>query len=140
MRDVTTSEQARIRNALVERRMQDWKQATAGTLADFHCEYCKLDFLDPKRPDNFLTWVGWDHLIPVAKDGSDDVDNLVCSCCVCNFVKGQWDPRTDERFKGRLNAPPREELILAAYDHIKEKKKRKDQEEVQVWRDIVGRK
>jgi hypothetical protein len=130
MRDVTTAEERRIRDALVEGRKQDRKQATAGTLANFRCEYCKLDFLDPKHPENFYQWVGWDHLIPLVKGGPDDVDNLVCSCWVCNKIKLRYDPS-----EGRSN-PSRAEMIEAASVYIKEERTKK-YKEVQEWRDIV---
>ncbi len=51
MRDVLTPEQARIHDALVRSKKQTWEQATVGTLVDFRCEYCKIDFLDPTHPD-----------------------------------------------------------------------------------------
>ena len=136
MRDIRTPEEARIRDALVRSKIQTWDQATAGTLANFRCEYCGIDFLDATNPDNFYQWVGWDHLIPRSRGGPDDIDNLVCSCWVCNRIKQHWNPGDDERFKGR-SKPPRDQLIEAAIDYIKKRKATKDRD-VQVWRDIVG--
>jgi hypothetical protein len=58
MRDVTDPKQRSICKALVETKLQNESQAIVGTLADFRCEYCGLDFLDPKQPDNFHRWRG----------------------------------------------------------------------------------
>jgi hypothetical protein len=55
MRDVTTPEQRRIRDALVATGKQTPDQATAGVLADFCCEYCGVNFLDPKHPEDGIT-------------------------------------------------------------------------------------
>jgi 5-methylcytosine-specific restriction endonuclease McrA len=132
---VVTSEQARIRDELIHRRMQTPEQATAAVLANFRCEYCDLDFLDAQHPDNYHQWVGWDHLIPRWDGGGDAGDNLVCSCRVCNWIKHRWNPRT--AFKGRSNPPSRDEMIKAARDYINNKKAKYDREVSQAWRDIV---
>jgi 5-methylcytosine-specific restriction endonuclease McrA len=39
-----------------------------------------------------------DHRLPVARDGTDDPDNLACCCAACNRAK--WT-RTDEEFVAR---------------------------------------
>lgn len=44
------------------------------------CVYCGAE-------DN----LSLDHLIPRIKGGTDDVDNLVCSCRSCNSSKGKKD-------------------------------------------------
>lgn len=33
-----------------------------------------------------------DHVIPVSRCGSDDMDNLVCACLACNISKGRRAP------------------------------------------------
>jgi len=45
----------------------------------FTCRYCG------KRPPDVL--LGVDHVIPIAKGGGDEDDNLVTSCVVCNRGK-----------------------------------------------------
>ena len=136
MRDLTTPEQIRIRDELVKF-SQTPKQATAGILANFRCEYCQLVFLDPQHPDNVFQWVGWDHLVPRCAGGSDEIDNLVCCCRVCNWVKRRFDPR--KKFATRPNPPSRDELIDEAREHIKEKKLRYERDVTSRWRQIVGR-
>ncbi len=136
MREVTDPDKRRIRDTLVERGLQTLDQATAATLADFHCEYCDLDFLDANQPDNYHRWVGWDHLIPSSKGGANNVDNLVCSCAICNLVKGAWNPRHDQRFHNRSDEPTRDELVRAARDHIDKKKRCKDRWVQENWRAI----
>lgn len=138
MRGTLTPDQARIRDDLIRHCDQTWDQATAGILAGFRCEYCGIDFLDPTHPDNIHQWIGWDHLVPRSKPGGgDDINNRVCSCWVCNRIKRAWDPRNDERLKGRSN-PSRDELIEAAREHIKKAKERYEREKTQRWRAIVG--
>lgn len=52
-----------------------------------HCAYCgnriSLDF-------------HIDHIIPASRGGSDDIENLVPSCQLCNLTKND---RTDEEFR-----------------------------------------
>ena len=78
------------------------------------------------------------HLVPRSKDGGDDIDNRVCSCWVCNRIKRAWDPRNDERLKGRAN-PSRDELIEAAHEHIKKAKERYERERLNVGEPSSGR-
>jgi 5-methylcytosine-specific restriction endonuclease McrA len=135
MRDVRTAEEARIRDELVAKGLQFRDQATIGTLADFRCEYCGLDFLDPERPENYRHWQ-WDHIVPKAKGGTTDIENIACACLMCNLLKGQWDPR--HKFKDRPNPPSRDELIEAAKGRISEQKASLGRQ-VQVWREVVRR-
>ena len=50
----------------------------------FTCQYCGF------VGDTFETWAFLiiDHFKPKSKGGSDDPDNLVTSCSLCNFMKG----------------------------------------------------
>jgi HNH endonuclease len=148
MRDVTTPEQARIRDHLVRECAQRPEHATAAILANFCCEYCKMDFLDPDQPDNHLHWIGWDHLIPRSKGGPDTVDNLACCCFICNRVKRAYDPRAaftpTDYFAaiGSGHTPPspsRERLVEVARNYIVKKKAEGDRTTSQLWREIVGR-
>jgi 5-methylcytosine-specific restriction endonuclease McrA len=49
--------------------------------AKYCCEYCIAQVLF--SADTFST----EHIIPVVKDGTDDVDNLAFSCQYCNNLK-----------------------------------------------------
>ena len=49
--------------------------------AKFCCEYCLA--LGAYSPDPFCI----EHIIPVSKDGSDDLENLAFSCNGCNNYK-----------------------------------------------------
>ena len=45
------------------------------------CEYCK-------SPDSFSTELfSCEHILPKAKNGSDDIDNLAFACIGCNIFK-----------------------------------------------------
>lgn len=47
---------------------------------EFKCQYCGA------TPPNAVLHV--DHIQPVANDGTNDTDNLITSCSVCNLGKG----------------------------------------------------
>lgn len=49
----------------------------------FVCQYCG------QTPPTVILQV--DHIIPVSKDGTNDLDNLVTSCFQCNSGKGAGD-------------------------------------------------
>ena len=50
------------------------------------CSYCSTEF----TYDNYLTstYATIDHIIPVSKNGTNDVDNLCLCCRRCNCSKG----------------------------------------------------
>lgn len=50
---------------------------------NFTCQYC--DFVG----DTFEKWIFLqvDHFIPKSKKGTDDMENLVTSCMLCNAMK-----------------------------------------------------
>lgn len=47
----------------------------------WHCHYCD-EKLYPSDPPTV------DHKVPLCRDGSDEVENLVCCCRWCNTAKG----------------------------------------------------
>jgi HNH endonuclease len=49
--------------------------------ADYICEYCLS--LVSYSPQPFEA----EHIVPLSKDGSDDVENLACACGGCNGIK-----------------------------------------------------
>lgn len=59
---------------------------------NYICEFCKCE--------NILIMTV-DHLVPLDRGGTDDIDNLVCACFVCNQLKGNMLPA---EFKGYLKA------------------------------------
>jgi 5-methylcytosine-specific restriction endonuclease McrA len=51
---------------------------------DFKCYYCKERMA---KEDSPLKWTR-DHIIPLSRGGSDDINNIVPSCKSCNSSKG----------------------------------------------------
>ncbi len=49
--------------------------------AGFMCEYCLALLAYSPQP------FSGEHIVPVSKEGSDDLDNLACSCGGCNGIK-----------------------------------------------------
>lgn len=49
--------------------------------AGFICEYCLALLAYSPQPFDA------EHIIPVSKDGSDEIDNLACACGGCNGSK-----------------------------------------------------
>ena len=49
--------------------------------AQFICEYCLIPA--SHTPQSF----NGEHIIPVSKNGTDDLDNLACACGGCNSSK-----------------------------------------------------
>lgn len=54
--------------------------------AGHRCTYCgrHVSQLDPELSE----YIHVDHIVPVARGGTDDLENLVCSCSTCNLGKG----------------------------------------------------
>lgn len=55
----------------------------------FRCVYCGFDGND---------FIGWtflqvDHFMPRSRGGSDAIENLMTSCCICNLMKNDrvWE-------------------------------------------------
>ena len=90
---------------------------------DYHtCQYCGR-----KAPHVELQV---DHLIPVAKDGTDDFDNLVTSCQDCN--SGKSTKLIESFTKGYSREEWREELRNQRMQLLEEKRE-KLEEVVQYW-------
>lgn len=94
----------------VQSRMPSKAQMTQLHARDgYHCRYCKIPVIRPEirkkvcqlYPDvvtwgstnasqhaGFQTlWAQYDHVLPHAYGGTNDLDNLVVSCAACNFGK-----------------------------------------------------
>ena len=81
-----------------------------GTGQDFRCYYCKRDLL--ASIEDFDVW-HFDHVIPVSKMGTDDIANKVVACKLCNFVKRNFDPRSEAGEGATL-----EELRVIATEYV----------------------
>lgn len=59
---------------------------------DFRCFWCNTTCRPPGmgKPTDATATV--DHLIPVAKGGSNEFSNLVTACRRCNELRGHLDP------------------------------------------------
>lgn len=108
----------------VQSRMPNKSQIAQLHLRDgYHCRYCGIPVIRPeirKRASQLYVeevpwgstnasqhagfqtlWAQYDHVVPHAYGGTDDLDNLVVSCAACNFGKmsyrleelGMSDPR-----------------------------------------------
>jgi HNH endonuclease len=65
--------------------------------AGFICEYCVALLAYSPQPFDA------EHVIPVSKDGSDDVENLACACGGCNGSKYNKTHAADP-FDGKIVA------------------------------------
>lgn len=94
-----------------------WSRETVrlGIRASFRCEYCDRYLLG--SIEDYHTWQV-EHIIPVSKGGSEDLDNKAIACEACNLMK-------------RVNLPEgdtRAERLRSARHLIYEKRKRKQEE------------
>jgi 5-methylcytosine-specific restriction endonuclease McrA len=77
---------------------------------DYSCIYCGREMLQ-----DFDDWMSLevDHLVPIARGGSDSLDNRVTSCNVCNRLKGSYVPEGHE-------AMTREEALSVVRSRVME--------------------
>lgn len=91
---------------------------------DFTCQYCGR-----KTPAVILEC---DHVIPVSKDGSDEIENLVTSCFDCNRGKGAVPigqlPETVD-VHDRAVALAERERQLSEYNEIRRKRAEREDSE-----------
>lgn len=59
--------------------------AAVAERAQYRCEYCHA----PEEVFNFPFEV--EHILPIARGGSDDLDNLALSCRACNAYKSTFE-------------------------------------------------
>lgn len=81
------------------------------------CAYCGC-FIDNHKSMNV------DHVLPISKNGSHDIENLLPSCSSCNFIKGGRDlsflriaiPLRSSKLKGVISASQAEKLLELGID------------------------
>ena len=102
--------QDQIRQELRDRYSWSDEAIDIGIRGRFCCEYCGRDLL--ASVDDYDSWQR-DHVIPVSKNGEDEMDNLAVSCKTCNFIKRDWLPSA-ELIVGKT----RDQLVALARNHI----------------------
>jgi 5-methylcytosine-specific restriction endonuclease McrA len=84
---------ARLRNAEGSHTLAEIKDLLEKQ--KFHCAACRVDI---SRSDSRHL----DHIMPVAKGGSNSIENLQWLCPACNRRKGARDPAEWAKLNGRL--------------------------------------
>lgn len=64
-------------------RIQDKKRFEVFKRDNFTCQYCG------GRPPGVILTI--DHILPLASGGTDDIENLITACELCNSGKGDVD-------------------------------------------------
>jgi len=80
----------------------------------YRCVYCRRDMA--LNLDNWLS-IEVDHIVPISKGGSDDLNNRVTTCNVCNRLKGNYVPDGFQNMK-------RSELIKQIRTHVLSKREK----------------
>jgi len=92
----------------------------------FQCQYCG------KKPPEIVLEV--DHINPLSKNGTDDIDNLITACFACNRGKGSESLQTiPTTVTDKLQIAQEREEQLKAYNRFlmqKENRIKKDIEEL----------
>lgn len=82
-------------------RVRNWDKLRAAVLErdDYTCRYCGQRHFPPRRPRGWMergetALLHVDHVVPISKGGTDDLDNLVTACVSCNLSKYDhvWEP------------------------------------------------
>jgi hypothetical protein len=93
---------------------------------NFTCRYCGR-----KTPEVILEL---DHVIPLSKGGTDDLDNLTTSCFECNRGKGKSLLDTvliDKDIHNETILLAEKELQLAEYNFLKNKIRTRENKEIE---------
>jgi hypothetical protein len=102
---------------------------------NFTCGYCGR-----KTPEVILEL---DHVIPLSKGGTDDLDNLITSCFECNRGKGKALLDTvlkDKDIHSETVLLAEKELQLAEYNYLKNKIRTRENKEIKELHDyFIGR-
>jgi hypothetical protein len=94
---------------------------------NFTCQYCGR-----KTPEVILEI---EHIIPVSKGGSDEIDNLTTSCFECNRGKGASLLDTilkDRDIHDETILLAEREFQLAEYNHLKNKIRDRENKEIEL--------
>ena len=80
----------------------------------YKCVYCDRDL-----KSQFYDWmtIEIDHIIPISKGGSDDLENRATACSVCNSFKHSYIPENFESMS-------RKKLIEQIRENIKSKREK----------------
>lgn len=94
---------------------------------NFTCQYCG------RRTPEVILEV--DHIIPKAKGGTDEIENLITSCFECN--RGKGDSLLDTILKDKdIHAETlllaEREMQLAEYNHVREMIRKREDEEIEI--------
>lgn len=71
------------------------------------CWYCGQHLIKPKHDKNKISqyrWFAIDHLEPLCLGGSDDLENLVPACWICNCSKHSKTLEEYRAYAGRIRA------------------------------------
>lgn len=93
---------------------------------NFTCQYCGC-----KTPEVILEL---EHIIPLSKGGTDDLDNLTTSCFECNRGKGASLLDTilkDKDIHDETILLAEREFQLAEYNHMKKKIRDRESKEIE---------
>jgi HNH endonuclease len=91
---------------MISKKIKDFIFERAG----FICEYCLALLAYSPQPFNA------EHIIPVSKDGDDDLENLACACGGCNGSKYNKTKAADP-FDGKI-VPLFHPRQMSWYEHF----------------------
>lgn len=94
----------------------------------FHCQYCG------RTPPGVVLHV--DHIIPQSADGSDEMENLVTSCCDCNLGKSDVPlGQVPSPLIDKMEVLEEKRAQLKAYNRLVKRLKRQENEQVEIIAD-----
>jgi hypothetical protein len=85
----------------------------------FRCAYCGLDFMS--SIDAYYSFEV-EHIVPLCKRGSEDLENKAAVCSTCNFLKRGWDPRSEAG-----DSAGREQLLETAKRYVLSRRREKEE-------------
>jgi 5-methylcytosine-specific restriction endonuclease McrA len=76
----------------------DWKFCQEDF--NYRCAYCGIRRRD--TPEKYLVR---EHVVPISREGTDDISNIVPACLACNLRKGPYCPGEVTRDGWRVPIP-----------------------------------